>query len=103
MCITPQRIIFEPAKAKFSNFSPFWEFVSGPLNSGSFGPGKKDGTFGMQVVYQKFPAVQNTAPSEGLQFFGQVDIDAKTKAMTVTLKDLTGVALYAKTLEPQRV
>jgi alkaline phosphatase D len=94
---------FDPAKAQFSDFSPFWEFVSGPLNSGSFGPGKTDGTFGMQVVYQKFPAVQNTAPTEGLQFFGQVDIDAKTKAMTVTLKDLTGAALYAKTLAPQRV
>ena len=40
---------------------------------------------------------------EGLQFFGQVDVDAKTKAMTVTLKDLTGASLYARTLAPQRV
>jgi alkaline phosphatase D len=93
---------FDPAKAKFNDFSPFWEFVSGPLNSGSFGPGKPDGTFGMQVAYQKAPQEQNTAPTGGLQFFGQVDIDAKTKAMTVTLKDLTGASLYAKTLAPQR-
>ena len=89
---------FDPARAKFSDFAPFWEFVSGPLNSGSFGPNKVDGTFGMQVMYQKAPQEQNTAPTAGLQFFGQVDIDAKTKAMTVTLKDLTGASLYAKTL-----
>jgi alkaline phosphatase D len=89
---------FDPTKAKFSDFSPFWEFVSGPLNAGSFGPNKVDATFGMQVAYQKGPEVQNTAPSAGLQFFGQVDIDPKTRAMTVTLKDLTGAALYAKTL-----
>ena len=89
---------FDPVKAKFSDFSPFWEFVSGPLNAGSFGPNKVDATFGMQVMYQKGPEVQNTAPSAGLQFFGQVDIDPKTRAMTVTLKDLAGAALFTKTL-----
>lgn len=92
---------FDPAKAKFSNFSPFWEFVSGPLNAGGFGPNKPDATFGMQVVYQKAPAEQNAPPTTGLQFFGQVDIDARTQAMTVTLKDLEGAALFAKTLQPQ--
>ena len=93
---------FDPARAKFSDFAPFWEFVSGPLNSGSFGPNKVDATFGMQVMYQKAPQEQNTAPTAGMQFFGQVDIDAKTRAMTVTLKDLTGASLYAKTLPPQQ-
>ncbi|WP_295960216.1 alkaline phosphatase D family protein [Rhodoferax sp.] len=93
---------FDPNKAQFSDFAPFWEFVSGPLNSGSFGPCKVDGTFGMQVAYQKAPPVQNTAPNGGFQFFGQVDIDAKTRAMTVTLKDLTGASLFVKMLEPQQ-
>jgi alkaline phosphatase D len=89
---------FDPSKAQFSDFAPFWEFVSGPLNAGSFGPNKLDDTFGMQVIYQKAPEVQNTAPTAGLQFFGQVDIDAKTRAMTVTLKDLEGASLYSKLL-----
>ena len=93
---------FDPSKAQFSNFEPFWEFVSGPLNAGGFGPNKVDATFGMQVVYQKAPDVVNAPPTNGMQFFGQVDIDAKTKAMTVTLKDLAGAALYTKTLAPQR-
>ena len=93
---------FDPAKAKFSDFSSFWEFVSGPLNSGGFGPNKTDATFGMQVMYQKAPNQVNAPPTSGMQFFGQVDIDAKTKAMTVTLKDLEGTSLYAKTLTPQR-
>ena len=93
---------FDPAKAKFTDFSPFWEFVSGPLNAGGFGPNKMDGTFGMQVVYQKAPNAVNAPPTNGMQFFGQVDIDAKTKAMTVTLKDLEGASLYTKTLQAQR-
>jgi alkaline phosphatase D len=93
---------YEPSHARFSDFKPFWEFVSGPLNAGGFGPNLTDNTFGLQVIYQKAPAVQNAAPSTGMQFFGQVDIDAKTHAMTVTLKDLYGAALYHKTLAPVR-
>ena len=93
---------FDPAQAKFADFSPFWEFVSGPLNAGGFGPNKTDATFGMQVMYQKAPTEVNAPPTNGMQFFGQVDIDAKTQAMTVTLKDLAGASLYAKTLAPQR-
>lgn len=93
---------FDPNKAKFSDFSPFWEFVSGPLNAGGFGPNKVDATFGSQVMYQKAPDAPNSPPSAGLQFFGQVDIDAKTKAMTVTLKDLAGASLYSKTLAPHQ-
>ena len=92
---------FDPNKAKFSDFSPFWEFVSGPLNAGGFGPNKTDATFGQQVIYQKAPTEVNAPPTNGMQFFGQVDIDAKTKAMTVTLKDLAGSSLYTKTLAPQ--
>jgi alkaline phosphatase D len=94
---------YDPNKAKFTDFNPFWEFVSGPLNAGAFGPNLTDSTFGLQVVYQKAPQQQNAAPSTGMQFFGQVDIDAKSHAMTVTLKDLEGTSLYSKTLVPLRV
>ena len=66
------------------------------------------------VRRRKTPALSSATPKKctpcwwrapatnGLQFFGQVDIDAKTLAMTVTLKDLAGTSLYAKTLAPQR-
>jgi len=93
---------YDPAKAQFTDFDPFWEFVSGPLNAGSFGPNALDNTFGPQVVYQKAPEKQNTPPTAGLQFFGQVQIAAKTGAMTVTLRDLTGASLYSKKLEARR-
>ncbi|QCB44608.1 alkaline phosphatase D family protein [Hydrogenophaga sp. PAMC20947] len=93
---------YDPAKAQFNDFAPFWEFVSGPLNAGGFGPNAADGTFGLQVMYQKAPEAPNAPPSSGMQFFGQVDIDAKTRAMTVTLKDIAGASLYSKTLAPHR-
>lgn len=91
---------YDPTLAGFSDFNGFWEFVSGPLNAGSFGPNLLDNTFGPQVVYQNAPPAQNYSPFAGLQFFGQVDIAAATGIMTVSLKDIGGNVLYVKELVP---
>ena len=95
---------YDPNRAQFQEFAPFWEFVSGPLNAGTFGPGQLDNTFGPQVAFQKAPPEgrANLAPSAGLQFFGQVDIDGASEIMTVRLKDLSGATLFIQELEPQR-
>ena len=92
---------YSPEKAQFTDFDPFWEFISGPLNAGTFGPGATDPTFGVEVVYAKAPdkGKSNLPPSSGLQFFGEVEIDAKTRSLTVTLRDLKGTALFAKRLD----
>ncbi len=91
---------YDPQAARFSDFTPFWEFVAGPLNAGSFGPAALDDTFGPEVMFQKVPPVQNASPFAGHQFFGQVDIDAATHAMTVRLKDINGKAVFAQELAP---
>ena len=87
---------YDPGKATFTDFEPFWEFVSGPLHAGTFGPSPLDDTFGPQLMFQKAPGPdrQNLPPSEGMQFFGEVAIDGRTAAMTVILRDVTGAALY---------
>lgn len=93
---------YDPDKAQFADFSPFWEFVSGPLNAGTFGPSDMDNTFGPQVVFSKAPppGQANLPPSMGLQFFGQVRIDGASEVMTVDLKDLEGEVLYSVNLDP---
>jgi alkaline phosphatase D len=94
---------YDPAKARHQAFKPFWEFVSGPLNAGTFGPNALDDTFGPQVVFQKAPedGRANLPPSEGLQFFGQVDVDGESETMTVALKDLDGNTLFTRELTPE--
>jgi alkaline phosphatase D len=92
---------YDPNKAVFQDFAPFWEFVAGPLNSGSFGPNVLDKTFGPQVVFQKAPPVANTPPSGGYQFFGQIDIDEHSKVLNVTLKDLNGAKVFATQVQPK--
>ncbi|SMF60491.1 alkaline phosphatase D [Tistlia consotensis] len=94
---------YDPNKAQFQDFEPFWEFVSGPIHAGSFGPGEMDDTFGPQVVFSKDPGGKpNLPPSAGLQFFGLVEIDSESEVMTVTLKDIADTALYSVDLQPKQ-
>lgn len=92
---------YSPDRAAFKDFEPFWEFVSGPLNSGTFGPNDLDATFGPAVIFQSYSQTGDEPPSAGLQFFGHVQIAADTAIMTVTLRDLTGASLYSVSLQPQ--
>ena len=95
---------YDPNKAQFQDFEPFWEFVSGPLHAGTFGPNERDDTFGLDVRFEKAPpkdGPQNLSPAANMQFFGEVQIDAKTAAFTVDLRDLDGTSLWRTTLHPR--
>ena len=92
---------YNPARAQFQEFNPFWEFVAGPLNAGTFGPNELDNSFGPEVRFFKAAGDKpNLPPSAGMQFFGHVRIDGKTGQMTVTLRDRADVALWSTTLDP---
>lgn len=94
---------YDPNRARSQEFLPFWEFVSGPLNAGTFGPNRLDMTFGPEAVFVKAPpeGQANLPPSAGLQFFGQVDIEGRTGVMTVRLKDMAGATLFTQELMPE--
>ena len=89
---------YDPNRGVFQDFEPFWEFVSGPLHAGTWGPAPLDNTFGPAVMFQKgcnAEQGENLAPCFGLQFFGLVDIDGTSQAMTVTLKDVDNRDLWS--------
>lgn len=92
---------YDPNHAQFQDFTPFWEFASGSLNAGSFGPNLLDNTFGPQVVLQKSPPTANQSPYAGFQFFGQVDIGSDRGNMTVRLANINGKTVFSKRLEPR--
>ncbi|QWF77415.1 alkaline phosphatase D family protein [Amycolatopsis sp. CA-230715] len=93
---------YSPDRAAFTEFDPFWEFVSGPLNAGAFGPNALDPTFGPEAVFVHAPPVQNTSPADGYQHFGEISIDGGSGELTVDLRDASGASLWSKTLRPQR-
>lgn len=95
---------YDPNRAVFQDFEPFWEFVSGPLHAGTWGPAGLDNTFGPAVAFQKGCSREqgeNLAPCFGLQFFGRVDIDGRSEVMTVTLKDVDNRDLWSVDIEPR--
>jgi len=96
---------YDPNRAVFQDFDPFWEFVSGPIHAGTWGPAPLDNTFGPAAIFQQGCSAEqgeNLAPCFGLQFFGHVAIDATTEVMTVTLKDVADRDLWATQIEPKR-
>ncbi len=94
---------YQPSRAAFTDFEPFWEFVSGPLNAGGFPANALDSTFGPERVFLKAPTVANVSPAEGYQFFGEVDIDGDSGELTVRLREQDGTVLFTQVLQPGRV
>jgi alkaline phosphatase D len=91
---------YDPSRAAFTDFDPFWEIVAGPIAAGTFGPNDLDATFGPKVEFSKVADYPNQSPRGGNQFFGHCSIDADG-VLTVGLRDLTGAVLWTKTLPPQ--
>ncbi|WP_167591827.1 alkaline phosphatase D family protein [Jiella endophytica] len=96
---------YSPDRAAFQDFEPFWEFVSGPIHAGSYGPNDLDMTFGPKAEFIKAPSPdqkQGESPAAGLQFFGLVEIDGDTEQLTVRLMDTNDQELWTKTIDPVR-
>lgn len=96
---------YSPERASgFTDFDPFWEFVAGPMHAGTFGPNALDDTFGPEV---RFSAIgdgvePNRPPSEGLQFFGTLDIDPASRVLTGAIHDIEGRRLWQVEIPPDR-
>jgi alkaline phosphatase D len=93
---------YDPARARFAEFTPFWEFVAGPLHAGTFGPNPLDPTFGPEVRFLGIPAGMkpNRPPSEGLQFFGRLVAEASTGALRASLHNRSGREIFSTTIAP---
>ena len=101
---TAEAHYYDPNRAVFQDFEPFWEFVSGPIHAGTYRPSQLDNTFGPRAVFEQGCSEaqgENLSPAFGMQFFGHVAIDGATETMTVTLKDVADRALWAVAIGPQ--
>ncbi|MEV5001522.1 alkaline phosphatase D family protein [Nocardioides sp. LML1-1-1.1] len=98
---------YSPDRATYTDFDPFWEFVSGPLHCSPFTPKptELDRTFGPLVHFthgKDEPLAVKIAPRPDNQHIGQLDI-AATGQLTVRLYDGRGLVLWHTTLEPDEV
>ena len=91
---------YAPERAAFTDFDPFWEFVAGPMHAGTFGPNALDATFGPEVRFARPAPRPNRPPSDGFQFYGTLDVDPRTRALTAALHDVGGTRLWSTELAP---
>ena len=95
-CTTPRAQHYEPSRAAFKDFEPFWEFVSGPLNAGGFPAGALDGTFGPEQVFVKAPTAANVSPAEGRSTSARSTSTARAGELTVRLREEGGAVLFTQ-------
>jgi alkaline phosphatase D len=91
---------YAPERAAFTDFDAFWEFVAGPMHAGTFGPNDLDATFGPEVRFARPAPKPNRPPSDGLQFYGTLDVDPRTRALTAALHDVGGTRLWSTEIAP---
>jgi alkaline phosphatase D len=94
---------FDPGRAAFRDFNPFWEFIAGPFHTRPGRVRNQDRTFGPDRRFRTpVSADRNPPPSAGHQYFGHAQIDAKTGGLTVTFRDLDNRVLYSQSITPDR-
>ncbi len=94
---------FHPDRANFREFLPFWEFISGPFHTKPGRGTHYDKTFGAQRHFRTpRPPKGNFPPSAGYIYFGHGEINAKTGALTISIRGLKGENLYTKTISAAR-
>lgn len=93
-------LYYHPDRAAFKDFEPFWEFISGPLHAGGFGPNPLDKTFGPEYRFVNAPAKPGLGPGDNFAHFGKLHIDAKSKRLTITQHNIRGEQIAVQVLVP---
>ncbi len=93
---------YSPQRAAFKDFSPFWEFINGPLHAGGFPAKPVDRTFGAQQVFVSASPWPATPPGPHCTSFGVAEIDRLEGVLTVRLCDESGQVLFSQSLQPLR-
>jgi len=93
---------YSPDRAAHQEFDPFWEFVSGPLSAGAYGPNPLDPTFGPEAVYVHAPPTPNASPLDDFQHFGEIEVAPGGGEMHVVLRGQDGGELWSTTLTATR-
>lgn len=97
-------IHYHPDRAAFGDFTPFWEFVAGPINAGTgtLAGNPLDPTFGPEVRFAAVPGpIDDPSPRAGLQFFGMGEIDPDSRMMVMSINDAGGRRLKEFSIPPE--
>lgn len=93
---------YDPARARFTGFAPFWELIAGPIHAGVFSANPVDPTFGPEIAFQRSipPELEGAGPASGLMSFGMLTFDPRTRALAIALRGQDGATLWSIELPP---
>ncbi|MBX3227123.1 MAG: alkaline phosphatase D family protein [Labilithrix sp.] len=85
---------FDPVRAIYKDFDPFWELVAGPMHATAFGRKNLDLTFGPELAWCSMDWEARGSPADGRQFFGVIDVDPRDPNLQVRWFDAFGRELH---------
>ena len=91
---------FDPARAVFKDFDPFYELVAGPIHALALPTLRLDDTFGPELVWACTDDKTLGSPADGRNYFGLLHVDGRTHALTVTFVDARGNDLHRLVIPP---
>ena len=93
---------YDPARARFTDFDPFWEFVAGPLHAGTFGPDELDADVRPRSAVHRHPAGDEAEPPavrRASSSSARCGSTRRRRTLTAALHDLAGKTIYRNELE----
>ena len=89
---------FEPERAVYKDFDPFYELVAGPMHATAFGRKSLDSTFGPQLEWCSVDWDTRGSPADGKQFIGLIEIVPERPDLQVRFVDARGVEIHRQTI-----
>lgn len=89
---------FDPARAIYKDFDPFYELVAGPMHATAFGRKQLDDTFGPEVEWASMGWDERGSPFDGKQWFGVIDIDPLKPYLRVRYVNAFGDEVHQHTI-----
>ena len=89
---------FEPSRAAYKDFDPFWELIAGPMHATAFGRKNLDPTFGPALEWCSVDWDTRGSPADGRQYIGVLDIDPARPDLQVKWLDARGQIVHRLTI-----
>lgn len=92
---------FDPQRAAYKDFDPFWELVAGPMHATAFGRKNLDPTFGPELEWCSVDWDTRGSPADGRQYIGVLDIDPARPDLQVRWLDARGNIVHLLAIAAQ--
>lgn len=89
---------FDPQRAVYEDFDPFYELIAGPMHATAFGRKELDDTFGPELEWCSVDWNERGSPADGKQWFGVLELVPERPDLLVRFVNAFGNEVHRLTI-----